>query len=164
MSYATYSAATGLPPISPNQTVTFNVHQNRDVVRDNKTVVRKARIATTKSIRANQMYATVDVDGGGDITSGPVNMPFNGYMTITIAGNPYAFDTGSLTIVNPYVQASTPVIISDVGTGGATREVLQAAVAKTPGQITITTGDPSQTLVAGQSFSISVGRRNDVRQ
>jgi len=156
MSYANYSAATGNAPVHPNHAPVFNIRSNKDRVSDNKQVVRKARILTTKSIRSSQMYATLNLLG----SILDVNMPYNGYITITVTGGNLNFGSlaGGLPIYNPYVQANTPVIISDVGAGTVTRQGLQAGITKTPGLISIiTTGVLNQ----GESFSISVGQRND---
>jgi hypothetical protein len=132
MSYANYSAATGLPRVSPNQTETFRTHIHRDKVVDNKTVVRKARIAKGGRIRARRFYATATF--ADPVGSPPenivVSMPFTGNLYLTVVG---ATAGDAVVIQNPFVSGSAKqsIRISSGPDAGAT-------LARSPGQITLT--------------------------
>jgi hypothetical protein len=114
-------------------------HVNRDVVRDNLTVVRKLRLPRGAQIRARRMYATADSSGG----VATVSMPYTGHLnlTVTAGGN-------DIIVNNPFVTSQTYLSISSGSPGSVSYT--------NPGQFTLSG------LAAG-NYVINVGRPTNPR-
>jgi hypothetical protein len=161
MSYATYNGSSN---IHPNHMVTFNIHTNKDEIKDNSTLVRKMRIVRGAQIRNQRMWSTVATP----FTPATTDMPFMGNLVITIGGAlAIDFDIttvspATIIVRNPFVNSSTSVVISNVNANGGTATVSLLRAVAGQGQITIagTSGIATSINVSG-SLTISAGRQTN---
>ena len=123
MSYATYNAANGLPPIRPNQPETFSLHTHRDKVIDNKNIIRKLKLVKNAAVRAQQMYASVNLPA---VTT--TVMPNTGNLELHVSGSSPG-DT--ITISNPFITNTVETTISSSPDATAT-------ISSESGQATLT--------------------------